>query len=399
MATLTQNGSSSAAVVDIPVNAEVLTWARVHRGLSKEVACERLKWSLSDLEALEAGTRTPNLGQLERLSRKYQIPLATLLMPTPLPDVRPSLVDFRSFDGRLGALSHETMIAVEQANLLIDGISELREELPGFIPNSTAAQYSIFDDPVDVAHAERAKLGISPAKQFGWKTAREAFLNWREAVEDQGVFAYQLKLGEDDTRGLAIIDERNVPAIILDASDTEQYPAKTFTVMHEYAHVLLRMGGISNQNRSNSVERYCNVFAAHLLMPQPDFEARARVINPADAEWNDVRIGRLAEAFKTSKSSVALHLEELDLAPKGLYQNLRRLWSLNVKPKTGGRATYQEQMANRLGTRHIRLMFGAVEQGLFSKLSAYESTFVKPKHYQSIVAEAMQRRAAYGRPG
>jgi Zn-dependent peptidase ImmA (M78 family) len=61
-------------------------------------------------------------------------------------------------------------------------------------------------------------------------------------VEAQGVFVYQINASTtDDWRGIAIFDERNIPVIVINSNET--FPAaKSFTLFHEYAHLLLRQG-------------------------------------------------------------------------------------------------------------------------------------------------------------
>jgi transcriptional regulator with XRE-family HTH domain len=55
-------------MASIPINREVLIWAREQRGLSLESAAERLNMPVGDLLALEGGARPPTLGVLERIA-------------------------------------------------------------------------------------------------------------------------------------------------------------------------------------------------------------------------------------------------------------------------------------------------------------------------------------------
>ena len=95
------------------------------------------------------------------------------------------------------------------------------------------------DDPEVIAGEERRRLGVSAAAQLSWQGAREAFFRWRELIESQGVFVYQLNLAEDDSRGFSVWDDRQVPVIVIDGHEGS-YGAKIFTLLHEYAHILLR---------------------------------------------------------------------------------------------------------------------------------------------------------------
>jgi transcriptional regulator with XRE-family HTH domain len=86
-------------MVDVPVNKDVLVWARKERGLTEKEAAKRLKLTTDQLAALENGTKRPTLVILDRIASRYQIPFASLMMPEPLPLLkRPA--DFRTFEGR-----------------------------------------------------------------------------------------------------------------------------------------------------------------------------------------------------------------------------------------------------------------------------------------------------------
>jgi Zn-dependent peptidase ImmA (M78 family) len=294
-------------------------------------------------------------------------------------------------------LRPETIIAIEEAYGFVDALEELRDADPALFTPFAVPEYKLTNQPEDVAASERERLGVSIAEQFAWQTDREAFLRWREAVEAQGVFAYQLALGADDSRGFAIWDERQIPVIVIDSAE-DPYPARVFTIWHEYAHVLLRMGGISNQNSRNVVERFCNQFAAYFLMPRESFTRAAHFFRADHGRWDEGVVGKLAARFKVSKSAAALHLEDAALAPEGFYGQMLALWRVRTPSSTsGGVASHIEKHANRLGTRHIDVVLSAVERGVISKLDAYEFTNVRPKWFPDLRLEVAGRRAAYGR--
>jgi hypothetical protein len=150
------------------------------------------------------------------------------------------LSDFRAFGGRRSnELTNLTILAIEEAYDLVEGLADLKMIDPLYSRIVLPPEYELTDNPEHIAGLERARLGLEMQKQFGWGADREAFLRWRQIVEDQGIFAYQLKLGADGTRGFAIYDDREIPVIVIDASE-ESYQAKVFTIWHEYAHILLR---------------------------------------------------------------------------------------------------------------------------------------------------------------
>jgi hypothetical protein len=162
---------------------------------------------------------------------------------------------------------------------------------------------------------------------------------------------------------------------------------------------LLRAGGISDQNRTNVIERFCNSFAAFFLMPRPAFVHESSIINSANEHWGDSHVTRLANRFRVSKSSVAVHLEELGLAPSGFYREMKELWRVRRPKSLGGRATPAQKYVNRLGNRYIEVVFDALGRGVINALDAYEFLRVKPKHFSELRREVEERRATYGKAG
>lgn len=388
-------------MVAVPVNPAVLVWARAERGLSEDEAAKRLGIHPGELFLLERGEREPTLGELEGIARHYRIPLASLLMPDTLPaatSVRHKLQDFRTFEGITNSfLSEETIIAIEEAFFYLEALQDIRANNTSVVSSARLPIYRLTDDPQRVASLERQRIGISVEAQFEWASDREAFRRWRAAVESQGVFSYQLRLGNDDVRGFAIWDERQIPILVVDSSESV-HSARTFTLWHEFAHLLLRMGGISNQNHRNAVERFCNRFAAHFLMPLHVFEREAYIERGADAVWSEYHVGNIAKRFKVSKSAVALHLEENGFAPDGFYEKLLSNWLVREQRKSTGRATHIEQHVNRLGVSYVSTILEALAEGSISKLDAYEITNIKPKYFADVRREVQVRQAEYDPP-
>ena len=370
-------------MVAIPIVPGVLVWAREQRGLTRDAASVRLKMPVSDLIKIEDGKRAVSLGVLEHIATHYRMPLVALLMPERPSVIGQPLRDFRVFDGRpAAALSPETLIAINDACEFLEALADLKEADGDRFGLCLVPSYTLSDDPVIIANRERERLNISPSDQMVWGGDREAFFRWREIVEAQGVFTYQMKFGEDGTRGLAVWDENEIPIIAIDSSEGG-YQARIFTLWHEYAHILMRQGGISNQNRKNNVERFCNIFAVNFLMPLSVFVREAMSLGPKRGEWTDWHLARLSNRFKVSKSAIALHLETANLVPGGFYGRMKAIWAVRTPPSPGGIATYDEKIANRLGGRHILTVLSAYKNGVLNRLEAKEYLEIKPDHFDS----------------
>ncbi len=383
---------------DVAVNGKVLEWARLERRLSPEEAAKRLGISVTDLHALENGKRKPNVTELRKIANKYQITFAALLMPEPLPSVtRPSVKDFRTLDGRDADLDHDMIVELEDVSQRLTLMSELKEVAPEFFGTRSLTVARVADDPQVLAANERREFGVPIERQLGWQTERHAFLTFRDLIEARGIFVYARNLGPPtNCRGFSLLDERDLPTIVVNSNKEEEYGPRNFTLLHEYAHVLLRETGISDENRQNRHERFCNQFAADFLMPRASFRNEATQIRAGASAWTDAHVGRLAKRFKVSKTAAAIHLETTGLARPGFYEALKAQWHGRAKRAGGGISTYPEKMVNRHGTRHVGLVLRALDEHKINELDASEMLEAKTQYFEELRKEARERHEAYG---
>lgn len=156
----------------IPVQKDVLVWAREFRSLSRADAAERLNIDPEKLEALEAGEELPSLSLFEEIAKKYRLPQATLFMKKP-PEVPNLPNDFRAIEGGIPKHSFEFSVAfsaVDNFRRVLDIVSNEDDEYPDVdIP-----RYSMDTDPETVAKRERERLGLFADIPISWKSS-EAF--------------------------------------------------------------------------------------------------------------------------------------------------------------------------------------------------------------------------------
>src|SRR5262249_38324902 len=157
----------------------------------------------------------------------------------------------------------------------VELLAQIRQHDPDLFAAPAIRSYPASRSAIEVAAEERRLFGVSLDMQMGWPTPPQAFRYWRHQVERAGVFVQIIDLGPENLcRGFTIFDERGIPAAVINGQDSEG-PARTFTLFHEYAHLLIRKPGVSDQNRKNATEKWCNEFAAYFLMPPDKFKQDA----------------------------------------------------------------------------------------------------------------------------
>lgn len=383
----------------VAVNPAVLEWARVERGLNPTEAAKRIGVSVQEIAALESGAETSSLGQLRNIAKAYKIAFASLLMPEPLPaSTRPEIEDFRfrTFKSEPTDRTFELNLAIEGVFEQIEILSQLKQAAPDIFLELDVPQITLEDDVEEVASAERRRLGITQDVQFQWTRPKQSFETLRSVIECQGTFVFQKKLGSPKAvRGFSILDDRAVAVAVVNQEEGE-YGPKNFTLLHEYAHLLLRRTGISDENPEIGIERFCNQFAAFFLMPRQTFVRVARDADPSGT-WADRELGRVATVFNVSLSAVAIHLEDMGLAAPGLYEAKLAAWSRrNIPERRGGFATWPEKWLNRLGVHTTQVVLDALERKEINQIEAFEILDVRPKFFDQLYNEMNQRIAEYG---
>lgn len=376
----------------MPVKGEVLKWARETRRITLEAAAKKLKWEVGRLQRIEADGEAITDAELASLAKAYKLPVPTLLMPAPLPSDRYGprpLADLRLHEGgRAAAIGLDTLQYIEDAWELLDLMVDLGE-------TARLPEFNISHDATAVARMERQRFDVSVAQQLGWKDERQAYLTWRALIEGAGVVVHALNIKEEDIRGFALYLD-GAGLITINKNEPKDR-AKTYSLWHEYAHLLLRCSGLSDQNRSVPVERWCNQFAAAFLLPADEVRQFARDNRLLRGMIGDYQVSRVASAFKVSNSAVAIRFEELGFVPPGFYERLKANWQR--PPKRGGFDPEGSQVKtelNRYGTRHVSIVLNALKEGKIDPVEARYALDVNPRYHDAILKAAQERQQTYG---
>ena len=371
---------------EVPVNGQVLVWARTIRGLKLSEAAELLDVSVDELDAYESGSRKPLVGFLRKMSDKYQINFTSLLMPEPLP-IKDPPTDFRTRRGpRRGRLSIDAIVAREEIQDALGVFEDVREESPGIVPRLTIGKARLQESPEVVAARERKKFNVSVAEQQRWHGLDDARRQWRRRVEARGVFTYMVPLPPEELSGFSLLQDNLAAICINDREPTEG--AKIFTLFHEYCHLLLRKTGISDENSDNAVERFCNEFAASFLIPRTALvEAIGKVEIPHD--FTNTEVQSLAKTFRVSNRATALRLERTGLAPDGFYRMRTAPWDLPREKVLAESKTQPSAIKIRIkrnGHLHTHTVLQAVKRRAINTFDASQLIGLQPTTFSKVEA-------------
>jgi Zn-dependent peptidase ImmA (M78 family)/DNA-binding XRE family transcriptional regulator len=376
----------------VRVTAATLIWAREHRGLSVEAAAERIGIPPAELGEMENDRRLPTATVFRAMARAYRLPEATLVRSQP-PASPGRLPDHRTFESARATLDFGLSVAISRARTHQTHLAELAEDDPSII-TTVPPEYTPKNDPVSLGQRERARIGPVAEQQLDWQDAAEGFRHLRAIIEKEGVFVYieEWPLDETRSRGFSLYEHPKLPAIVINQEE-DSPEARLFTIVHEYAHILIRQPGISDQNPKNLTERWCNQFAASFLMPEEALRLALGHWPNAPLEWEADGLARFARRLNVSQQAMALRLEQLNLAHEGLYREIVKLQSQRKKtPKKPGKPSFLALKLNSLGLRYTDTVLSAQGRGALTEVEAARMLDLSPRLFGRMQERARKQR-------
>jgi len=380
---------------ELPVTPKVLRWAREVSGFSVDEVAERLETvskriTPETLLSWEEGEALPRLTALRKLSQLYRRPLAVFFLSEPPPEAAPP----RSFrllpSGEPRPLSPETLLAVRTARRLHQLGQEAAEEL-GYELAKELPRAELSSDPVLRAARERQRLGATFEAQSSFRDAYKALWYWRDLVEGAGCFVFQLSFPLEDARAFSEHFDAG-PVIVLSSKD--EPVGRVFSLLHEYAHLLLRMSGVCPEftmdyarSFEGRVEQFCNAFAASFLVPASELEAAAAEHGAPPSEGGLVA---LSYRFSVSKHVILRRFLDLGRVDRRFYSRKVEQWEEERKARKkppGGPVKQEVKSVSQRGRRLAALIVEPADRGLISPPAVYEGLGVRTRYLADVRAQ------------
>lgn len=353
-----------------PVTPSVLRWAREDAGFTEAELGALARVGVERVRHWENGDDRPTLGQLRLVADGLRRPVAFFLAPVPPGRHTEQPPDFRTRRRGLSrALRRELRAVVERRR----SYGELAWD------EERAAWLNWRDQPPATPDQARARLGVSPEAVAKAADPGAALRLWINAVEAQGVLVFQMsRVDVAECRGFAQYDDA-VPVIVLNGADAAQ--ARSFTLLHEFAHLLDHSGALCLLDDDREVEQRCNLFAAAVLMPAEPVRAAVAKLEERDRVEVVVRLSRV------SPVAAALRLRALDLVTQPTVTATIRQAEIAARQtgdrdRKGGPAPHVLKRRN-LGDRYVGAVFDALARDAI--------TFADATYYLEASAATVER--------
>jgi Zn-dependent peptidase ImmA (M78 family) len=355
----------------LPINPDILKWARESANLLTEEVALKMSKSPDVIEAWEKGKSSPTYIQLETLAYTvFKRPIAIFFFPEPPEEVTPKK-SFRTLpESEIEELPPRFLRVFRRAQAMQINLEELTDghnPAPSHILRDLT--FAMRDDVTTMAKSVREYLGVSIAAQVGWAGTEIALENWRRAIEDKGIFVFKDAFREDEISGFCVYHPE-FPVIYTNNSMPKT--RQIFTLFHELTHLLFKTGGVDKQNDAfvrrirgdnRRIEVLCNRFAGEFLVPKDDFD---NVISSARIDEKTVE--KLANRYKVSREVVLRKCLDRGLVDRAYYEQKSQDWITEARQsaatQTGG--DYYRNVATYLGDTYLSLVFKSYYRNKFS---------------------------------
>ena len=407
------------------INPAILVWARETAGLNLEEAASRLDFirpsqtesAAQRLLALESGDRMPTRNQLWKIASLYRRPILAFYMKQPPmkgdrgEDFRqtPSSVSRRD-NSLLDALLRDIRARQEMIKTLLEDEDDPRD-LP-FVGSAVMDQ-----------GAESVAASIAATLRFDYQRrdqrrgdADALFKTLRARAETAGIFvlligdlgSYHTALSAEVFRGFAISD-RTAPFLVI--NDQDARAARSFTLLHELAHIWLDQSGVSGmpspdapQSLHDRMERFCNDVAGEFLLPAAALHVDSATLAPGNKESAATFIRALADNWSVSEPMAAYRLNRIGLVETAIYRELVAIYAMRwQRLRRRQREQYRDGDSgpnphvvkrSKLGNALLDVVRRTLRDNTLTHTKAAKLLGVKPASVESLLQGYEQNRGS-----
>lgn len=371
------------SITRVHINPHIFTWAigRVGKDVDDYVKND------PKLQDWLDGSKLPTFKNVEQFARKFYVPLGYMFLEEP-PQEECPIPFFRSVTSA-NAQSinvYDTILEIQDRQ---SWLSKYLRSLD-FAEIDYVGQYSLQNSVEEVCKGIRSILNISCHNwAFEFRTIDEALKYITKVIEDKGtIVTYNSVVGFNNSRSIPVSEcrgftliDKYAPFIFVNSKDAKV--AQMFTILHEFAHVLIGYSaGIGNAELSDSseMENFCDKVAAAFLVPDLLLKEL----------WSDLGedYATLSKKFKVSRYVIARRAMEMKLISSDRLFQLYHSWksenvNLNSSNSKGG--NFYPSAIKKSSRTFLIHVSNALNRNMLLYMDAYRLTGLKGDTFHKII--------------
>jgi Zn-dependent peptidase ImmA (M78 family) len=239
----------------------------------------------------------------------------------------------------------------------------------------------------------RELLKVTGEEQRTWRDPRKSYKGWRSRVESAGALVFQVTgVAPSEVLGFSLTEQ---PLPIIGINRKLAPNGRTFTLLHEFVHVLLRESSLCDIEESfarppqeQATEVFCNAVAAAALIPRDALLADplvSRHSRPRD--WSDEELDAIARNFGVSKHVALRRLLTVGRTTQTFYAPRAASWRVYepapAREDENFKRNMPQEIVSDLGRPFVRMI---IESYLNSNLSLSDAS-----HYLGLRAGQVEK--------
>lgn len=369
----------------VDVELEVLNWLIESSGWSDQEIAKRINISIENFKKIKSGDKKPTFRQLRELSLIFKRPVAAFLLSKPKEE-KPKPKDYRMLPEKQDKFDKKTILVLRKSRRLQELARELSRNIKYEI-KTKLEKATIQDNPEEIAEKYRQIFSLTEEKQRKFKTPYELFRYLRDILEDMNIYVFQFSMPLEDARGFVFVDE--TPNVIV-VNTKDSIEARIFSLMHEFAHIILGESVIDLPDMTlsvrNDIERWCNNFSASFLLPK----SLANILFTERKEelTKKETLEYLSKKYKVSKAMLLVSMKKLNFITQEDYNNIINRFKSDTIAKGGGGVPSDKRTLSEVGNKFISLVANNFDKEFITYTDALNYLSIKSKNFDKVLAQA-----------
>ncbi|MDB5470606.1 MAG: hypothetical protein JWR84_2166 [Caulobacter sp.] len=335
---------------------------------------------------------------LLKMAQAYRRPLVAFYLAKPPPRADRG-EDFRTLP------DDQRAEAAGEVDALVRDIRARQGVVRALLEDEDAARVSwvasrSMDEGVPAVRDALARsIGFELGEFRRQRTTELAFDYLRKKAEGAGAFillignlgSHHSAINVEAFRGFALADDI-APFVVINDQDAKS--AWSFTVLHELAHIILGVTGISGGSMEARMERFCNDVASSMLLPPGELRLFADLGANLDAVREQItafangrHISRALVAYRLRLSGILSDREwrEVSAAFRDEYLRDREERRQRERAAPGG-PSYYVVRRHKLGPALLQLVRRTLDDGALTPTKAGKVLGVRARSVEPLVA-------------